>query len=283
MHIPKTGGTTITAFLHYVLSTFCKESVFPFVDSPSGNCSWVHPNAGPDGNHRFSFAHKQLTSTSPFRYAVGHLHFGFCQFLVLGCQYVTLLREPVSRFVSHYRYVQRHHPEILREICSDCLSLEHFVAYLQRIRSVAQPRARVYLQYGFDNVQTRMIAGDAFFISIVPNSTAACEIGSSICDVAPLVNRRMLATAKFNLAHHFSIAGIYERFDEFVSVFAQLLQADASSQPRLNSGPPAEPLPLSLRSAIADLEAYDVALYQLALRRWNAHVGWTEKKSTRAV
>ena len=148
------------------------------------------------------------------------------------------------------------------------------MAYLQRTRNVTQPRTRVYLQYGFDNVQTRMLAGDAFLVSIVPNCTAACVVGSSICDVAPLVNQRMLATAKFNLAHHFSVVGIYEQFDEFVTVFAKLLQTNAGLQPRLNAGPPAEPLPFPLRTAIAELEAYDVALYHLALRRWNAHVGW---------
>ena len=127
MHIPKTGGTTYTSVIEKILNMFCTKSKYPFelneIVDPN-KCLWVHLWAGPLENHRISYASSNITRA---KFAIGHLHFGYCVFIWHGCRYFTMLREPVSRFLSHYFYVLRESPSVITRFCQNCTTLGKLV------------------------------------------------------------------------------------------------------------------------------------------------------------
>lgn len=117
----------------------------------------------------------------------GHLHYGVHRYIPKDCEYITMLREPVARVISMYRYIlgdPRHwlHDELARS----GMGLEEFVE-----RS-ADP--------GVDNHQTRLISG---------RGSGELAPGREL----PELDREALQEAKSNL-ERFLVVGLNERFDE---------------------------------------------------------------------
>src|SRR5690606_35587137 len=61
-----------------------------------------------------------------FQLIQGHTNFGIHQYLSQPCTYITFLRHPVSRVVSHYHYVQRQPDNYLYERVKG-LSLKDYI------------------------------------------------------------------------------------------------------------------------------------------------------------
>ncbi|MGJ8668401.1 MAG: hypothetical protein ACSHXK_02835, partial [Oceanococcus sp.] len=109
----------------------------------------------------------------------GHQPFGLHTYLSPGARYLTVLRDPIARVVSHYFYVKRHrHPKFIGAIEAQNMSLKEY----------AQSRMSGELENG----QTRWIAG--------------------VLDDRPL-GQDDLDQALRNIDQYFDWIGLTEKFD----------------------------------------------------------------------
>ena len=113
----------------------------------------------------------------------GHMPFGLHTLVPRPANYVTVLREPVERAISDYYFARRFKPHMHHRAALE-LTLEEY-----------------FLEKHEHNLQSRILAG--------PNSH---ELFPSVCDSATL------AVAKENLARHFIVVGLTERFDETLAL-----------------------------------------------------------------
>lgn len=125
----------------------------------------------------------------------GHMPFGFHRHFPQGARYVTLLRDPVKRFLSEYRHlcdvpedwgVWRPHETCLASVDS----------YLDYVVS-----------HNMCNAQTGMVGG--------------CLDPKDRPPLPPLPSDA-LDKAKHNLDNHFSVVGSTERFDESLVLMQQI-------------------------------------------------------------
>jgi hypothetical protein len=166
VHIPRTAGTTLGGVIR---RQYPRDGFVEVYSLAVDHATWL----------------QSLSAVQRDRIELlkGHLPFGLHAIFGRPAAHFTLLREPVDRVVSLYRYAWQNpdhylHEEIvrksltLREVLSRELSLE------------------------FDNGQTRQLAG------VTP------AVGFGRCTAV------MLEEAKRNLQNHFTVVGITERFDE---------------------------------------------------------------------
>ncbi len=111
----------------------------------------------------------------------GHFYFGLHDYLpgVSLIPYITLLRDPVNRFLSEYSHVLRDPADPLHaQVAVRRMGLDAYIALCRKL--------------GRDNLQTRMLSG-------VPPGGGDLE--------------GCLAQAQENIARHFSLAGLTEDMD----------------------------------------------------------------------
>jgi hypothetical protein len=119
---------------------------------------------------------------------MGHVHYGFHRFLPGTSSYMTMLRNPVDRVLSLYRYI----------ISTPQHSLHNRLANVGLLDFASGSADAEEIENG----QTRQIAG-------VTRGDPTSE---------------SLAVAKRNLAERFVAVGIVERFDESVILFKRRLR-----------------------------------------------------------
>jgi len=155
VHIPKASGTTISKLLR----------------------RWFEPReiyeVGTKAREEDATELRRLPKP---RLILGHAAFGLHEALHEPATYVTVLRDPVSRLISHYHYAGRTPMHPLH----------------QRIRNGELTLCDVARR--LPNLQTRYIGG-----LVQGNPT-----------------EQTLEQAKANIDRHFGIAGLAERFDETV-------------------------------------------------------------------
>jgi hypothetical protein len=171
VHLPKTGGSTLARVLK---DQYASDTVLSLYDSFSGAELQDVPRERLDG----------------LRVVMGHFAFGAHRFVTRRATYVTVLRDPVDRVVSHYHFV-RHSPGHYLHRTAQGLSLSDYVVACHE----AEP----------NNDQTRLLCGE--FQGVIP----------AICS-AP-----MLAVAKDNLHRHFAVAGLTEDFDRSLMLMKRRL------------------------------------------------------------
>lgn len=226
VHIPKTAGMTLVRILE---RQYGPESVF-FLD-----------------NDRLAESGRELeslsrTGTRPLRVVRGHVPFGSHRFVARPVTHVTLLRDPVARVVSHYRYVLRTPGHFLREaVVSRSISLEDY--------------ADSGLSCELDNGQTRLLSG------------AADSVPFGRC------GEELLAAAKQNLREHFAVAGPTERFDETLCLLKRRLGWTYCSYAPENVAPePGEGPSPAARAAIEARNRLDLALYREVVARFDERI-----------
>ena len=120
-----------------------------------------------------------------FQVVRGHLYHGLHEYLPQGATYITMLREPVARFLSSYYFILRRplHP-LHRKLKRERLEVEDYLRLIPHRH----------------NFQCRLIAG----------------VEDKVIDDGPL-----LEMAKEHLAKSFSVVGICERFEESLMLIAK--------------------------------------------------------------
>ena len=163
LHLPKTAGSTL---MHVLESQYGSNRILKLYESTFG-----------DEVARLSA--DELRGT---RVIAGHFYFGVHAWLPGSFRYLTFLREPVARVLSHYEFVRRQPGHYLHEAAST-LGLADYV----RFCGGAEP----------NNDQTRLLAG--------------AELATSDGTSSP----EMLAAATKNLDLHAAV-GLTEAFDASV-------------------------------------------------------------------
>jgi hypothetical protein len=159
LHVPKTGGETIASPL---LWNFPERMYLDILDSrvDAAMCSIPHERR------------------SSVRLLWGHVPYGVHRYMTRRCEYITILREPIARVVSVYKYILRTRHHVLHDrVASEGIPLEKYLTGMDEGQT--------------ENSQTRQLSGRQF---------------------GPL-DRAALEEAKHNL-EAFSVVGLTEHFEE---------------------------------------------------------------------
>jgi Sulfotransferase family len=199
LHIPKTGGKTLTDCLYAPYSTKehhnSEEGRLVSEEGRLVNGIYYYPigfHKEPDA----AIPAKAIRALKrhDIRAVVGHFSFGIHPYVRRPWTYMTLLRNPVDRVVSLYYFCCAYHirkddDTQLHKIGSVGISIEDFV-----LQSSCREA---------DNDQTRRLSG-------LEPEFGACSIS-------------MLDKAKDNLRRYFSIVGVTECFDQTVILMKRTL------------------------------------------------------------
>lgn len=167
LHIPKTGGLTLYSVFDHIY--------------PQDNIYTLFPTKGDKPVKKL----RQLPDEEKRHIKVlrGHFGFGRHDLLPQPCTYITMLRDPVERIISHYYYVlQIPEHELHKKVKGTGMGLAEYV--------------RSGISRELNNGQTRAISG----------LKSDYDYGEN--------PREKLMTAKENLKKYFSVVGLVEKYDE---------------------------------------------------------------------
>lgn len=229
VHIPKTAGTTLAIIL------------LDWYGQSSGRAvsGWL---AG-----RAAFAAEPLESRMAPRVLYGHQAFGLHEHVPRRSEYLTFLRDPVERTISHYYHVRSEKTHYLhRAVVHLGMSLEEYIENPFRTAEL-------------DNAQTRMLASPAL------------ERAQAVGDA----QRSLLESAKDNLENAFCFVGLTERFDESMVILSDMLgwnRVPTYLPARVSTSKPKGEVSEKIRSRIRELNPLDVELYEHVRQRFEAQV-----------
>ena len=173
VHIMKTGGQTVKgiASRHYSLNQIT------FIQSDT---------------YISEFAQLSLEQRAQPRLLLGHMPYGIHAQMPRPHRYVTMLRDPIERTISHYYFMRRDPTSYMHEAVKD--NNWSLADYLRHSHD-----------HMMDNCQVRALSG-------VWNTVAIGELTDE-----------MLAMACDNLRTQFAVVGLTERFDESLLLMQQVL------------------------------------------------------------
>jgi hypothetical protein len=132
LHIPKTGGTSLTTAIRWQYRRVPTARIVRF-DAL---------NRPPDEIRRVP-----LEVRSQAKLVMGHFYYGVHKHIPQKCSYVTLLRDPIARVVSRYRHIVRNPSDHFHDVVTGSnISLEDYAD-------------SDFDKNQLDNAQTRQIAG----------------------------------------------------------------------------------------------------------------------------
>jgi len=221
VHLPKTAGTTLRGIVErqYRHSLICRA--YP---SAEGKLESRQVGALP------------IETIRRIGLLEGHIEFGWHSVLPQKAVYLTMLREPISRVISIYNYVERdvNHP-LHNAVKSGAIGIEEFLK--RKVTADATNGQTYWLSGGVDT-----------------------EVQSHTAEEA-------LETAKNNLTKYFPAVGIQERFDESLVLFKRIYHwrwIYYTSKNVANSRPNKKAMPDRIVRLIQDLNQLDMDLYEFA-------------------
>jgi len=215
LHIPKAAGTT----LHRIIERqYHADACFSI-----------------DGANVYESIETFKQLSEPERESItclkGHMPFGLHVHLSQPCAYVTILRDPVERMISHYYFVLRSpHHYLYEQVTSQNMTLEDYV------RSDLSPELH--------NGQTKLLAGNE-----------------------KMPPPHMLEVAYRNLREHFIFVGLTEKFDESLVLMKRRLGWSRIYYTQINvnpNRPPKSEISDSTVRAIERNNEKDLELYAFA-------------------
>lgn len=231
LHIPKTAGTTLT----YILERhFDRKEICPF----------YYP--------------RELLGVSPevfdlYRYFRGHLHFEVMRKLLRRTPiFITMLRDPVDRFISHYVYWQQN-PEVIG-------GGEHNI---EKLRQMSLAEFAAAADFGLNissrNQQARLIA-----------TTLEAETLETWYDCF----RKSIRTQSLDIElgktrlNEFAVVGLTERFQDSLFLLTYTFGWEPVTDVQNLNVTPNKPkrheVTPEIRERIAELNALDMELYRHA-------------------
>lgn len=252
MHLPKTGGMSLfTAF-----SALWRTAIADLYNVSSRN-----PQIA-----------VQATQNPGTILYCGHYAFGLHGWLDRPAYYASVLREPVSRIVSLYHFIQPNlarYKTLLQQAGGDIEKLradkrlsDYYFDFLPCLRGefsaenfLASPSAEL------DNGMVRRFSG--YGINPAPCPEAALE------------------QAKLNIERHFSVVGLLERYPETLELMSRTFGLPALNENHVNQNRSKErkpPLDDAVMQRIRDMNRLDTALYDWVSARFDA-----QREAPRAI
>lgn len=224
VHIPKTAGSTLDQVLN-------REA--------KGNVCWLSGGARKTVERLTHLPPEELLR---FKVYAGHVPLGLHTLIPAPCRYITILRDPVERLVSHYYHVHdKPQHRSYEQIVEGGMSLLDFVA------SDISPEV--------DNLQTRFIAG--------LEANQATPMNGC--------NEALLQTATQNLDSLFAGVLVQEYFDHSLLLLAAALgwrnRPVYASRRVHGTRPRSRDIPEEVRELAASRNRFDVMLHRVALER----------------
>jgi Galactose-3-O-sulfotransferase len=237
LHIPKTGGTTLSNSIYNQYSNHTSNEYFPELDAwISGGVFYYPASISTSSIRRVAAKAAPLLNRDDVQAVVGHFLFGVHEPVSRPCTYVTLLRDPVERVVSLYYHA--------RHVSTDATL--HELAVSRSLEGFVQGTGLKEI----DNDQTRRLSG-------IDADVGCCSPS-------------MLRQAQSNLATNFAIAGVTERFDESVILMKQTFGwRDPLYLPTLvnERRPPKNEISAAALDAIRTRNELDLQLYAHVVSR----------------
>lgn len=229
LHIPKTAGTTLSIIL---MTKYGATRTRAITGGEVGrNALASEPEGARKVPHLF----------------IGHQPFGLHEHIPRPTEYVTVVRDPVARMVSHYYHVRNEPSHYLHNYTMrQGLTLEQYAENRLNAEEL-------------DNGQTRMLADYALSQSI--------PVGRP--------ERSLLESAISNLERSFCCVGLTERFDETMVLLTEALgwkQTPTYLPARVSTNRPSEPPPPSVADKIRTFNALDVELYGWVAQRLDERI-----------
>jgi hypothetical protein len=235
VHVPKTAGTTLTRIL--------RRNEAPGSFRHVAN---VFKGGGGIKPPLYRRLVRQLRSGPRPNLLFGHMPLGIDPYLPRDwrSRYVTLLRDPVDRALSHYYRLL-------------AIGRDRPIVPKRRVPRLTPDTpledALCGVRYVVDNVHTRML----------------CGLPEPFGEVTP----DMLERAKDNLRARFVVFGLTERFDEFLVLLKWRFGYDDIfyRRGRVNeSRPRGDSVPRALVESATHANRYDIELYDFACQLFDA-------------
>ncbi|MCP4430984.1 MAG: sulfotransferase family 2 domain-containing protein, partial [Gammaproteobacteria bacterium] len=234
IHIPKAAGSTLSTIIdrqHHADNVYTA-----YVSVKPGTIRTSTPLQSADARleRLRALSDEKRAKIRVFR---GHEGFGVHEFLPQPYTYITLLRDPVDRIISHYYYVLRTPTHYLyEEVTSRQMDLKAYAAS--------------GLSTELDNSQTKYLAGlEAPYLNY----------GDYSADI--------LKTARQNIREHFAVVGLIDRFDETLLLLKKALGWKLPFYTRVNvtdNRPRKRDLPTDTIRTIEAYNELDIELYRFA-------------------
>ena len=224
LHIEKTAGRTFRQVLN---KQFSADDIFATYGRPV-------PDAIAE------LASMPEDQRSRIRLLVGHVSFGVDKHFPQECVYLTMLREPVDRVISHYYYhLERADTALYEVIHSKGLSLEEYVS-----SGVSSE---------LNDGQVRVLCGDQEVDSVYGHGP---------------ISKSHLEAAKRNLTTRFATFGLTERFDESALLFGRVMNWENVYYNRdmhvTSDRPARSEIPQKTLQVIEQYHTLDIELYEFA-------------------
>lgn len=237
LHIPKTAGSTLNSFFKKI---YPEELVFPY---------W--------GWHQI--IQIPLDELSRYQIFTGHFYTYFEKLANTRLRYITFLRDPIERALSHYGHIVRDTTHYLHK---HALSLGSFSAYIRDER----------VRFTIANFQVRALALDADPFSIASTLTQEQLESYELERILESMqsdhsDEDLLITAKQNL-DQFCFIGVTERFEESLEllchIFGWPIPSEIQSANVNNDRVTKEKISEEDISLLIELNRADIELYKYA-------------------
>jgi galactose-3-O-sulfotransferase len=233
LHVPRTAGTT---FVHILERQYGGDGVLRLYDSTFGD----------------ELAALSRDELDRVRVVAGHFYFGAHVHLPGPCRYLTFLRDPVERVISHYYFVRRQ-PEHYLHTAASNMGLAEYVESCGR----AEP----------NNDQTRLLAGRA--------------LATSDGAWSP----EMFDAAVSNLDNHF-VVGLTEEFDASLVSMRRLVRWNRPAlyvARNVGARPTDGEVSADVHQLIRSYNALDVELYRHGRERFDRQLAAHGSALTREI
>jgi hypothetical protein len=241
LHIPKTGGTSLTSILD---SQFDQNEVFPGHLLPE----------------LFQIPKENLSHYRLFR---GHLWYGLNSYLKRNLSYITMLRDPIQRTISWYSQVRRDENAYRHDrVIDENWSLLDFVTDKET-------------HWDLINAQTLFLAVDLDYSKLARDPVGYGQ--AEVKKYARRLNDRALLDIAKKRLEEFAFVGITERMqDSLYLLFYQMGWDPDISAPKLNVSPdrsPDDEISPETRDAIKEITQLDQELYEWGFQLFEERFG----------
>jgi len=213
----------------------------------------VEANLSPDVILAGSISSIARDLENSHRFVTGHIPYGIHLLTHRRTRYITFLRDPLDRAVSHYYFIRQCDPALCKHDRYPDATRYSLTEFYQQLR--------------YQNEMTRMIAGIHW------------KRISKYVDV-DILNRWMLWRAKRNLAKNYMCFGLQERFDESVRLIKHILdwpdeQPLKQRKKKTRKRPSVSELPPRTKDDLESSNHLDRRLYNFACELFDRRIATT--------